>query len=77
MSYGTQQIFQALSGLMMLVAYVVVAWLLSAVTTAAVVLCGIVLVFGLSSQCRERRAGPFLRKYGITGFGDRIEVRTA
>jgi ATP-binding cassette subfamily C protein len=54
-SYGTQQMFQALAGLMVLVAYVVVAWLLSAVTTAAVVLCGIVLIFGLKNKISVSR----------------------
>jgi len=54
-SYGTQQIFQGMAGLMVLVAYVVVAWLLSAVTTAAVVLCGIVLIFGLKNKISVSR----------------------
>jgi ATP-binding cassette, subfamily C, bacterial len=48
--YGTQQIFQGLTGLMVLFVYFVVAWLLSAVTTAAVILCGIILVFGLKNK---------------------------
>ena len=47
--------FQALAGLMVLVAYVVVAWLLSAVTTAAVVLCDIVLIFGLKNKISVSR----------------------
>jgi ATP-binding cassette subfamily C protein len=54
-SYGTQQILQGMAGLMVLVAYLVVAWLLSAVTTAAVVLCGIVLVFGLKNKLSVSR----------------------
>jgi len=54
-SYGTQQIFQGLAGMMVLFVYFVVAWLLSAVTTAAVVLCGIVLVFGLKNKLSVSR----------------------
>jgi len=54
-SYGTQQMFQGLSGLLVLAAYVVVAWLLSAVTTAAVVLCGIALIFGLKNKISVSR----------------------
>ena len=54
-SYGTQLLFSGLSGVMVLVAYVVVAWLLSAVTTAAVVLCGIVLIFGLKNKISVSR----------------------
>jgi hypothetical protein len=49
-SYGAQQMFQGLAGLMVLAAYIVVAWLLSSVTTAAVVLCGIILIFGLKNK---------------------------
>jgi ATP-binding cassette subfamily C protein len=49
-SNGTQQMFQGLAGLMVLLAYFVVAWLLSAVTAAAVVLCGFALVFGLKNK---------------------------
>ena len=54
-SYGTQQLFQGLAGVLVLVAYVVVALLLSAVTTAAVVLCGIVLIFGLKNKISVSR----------------------
>jgi len=54
-SYGTQQMFQGLAGLMVLAAYIVVAWLLSAVTTAAVVLCGIILIFGLKNKISVSR----------------------
>jgi len=48
---------------LVLVAYVVVALLLSAVTTAAVVLCGIVLIFGLKNKISVSRekARPFLQ----------------
>jgi ATP-binding cassette subfamily C protein len=54
-SFGTQQMFQGLMGLMVLVAYFVMAWFLSAVTTAAVVLCGIVLIFGLKNKLSVSR----------------------
>jgi len=54
-SNGTQQIFQGLAGLLVLFAYVVVAWLLSAVTATAVVICGFVLVFGLKSKISVSR----------------------
>jgi len=58
-SFGTQQILSALSSVLVLLAYFVVAWLLSATVTAAVVVCGIVLVFGLKNKLtlsRERGA---------------------
>ena len=54
-SNGTQQMFQGLSGLMVLVAYFVVAWLLSPVTAAAVVICGFALVFGLKNKLSVSR----------------------
>jgi len=49
-AYGTQQILSAMSSVLVLVVYFVVAWLLSPTVTAAVVVCGIVLVFGLKSK---------------------------
>lgn len=48
--YGGQQIISTLSSALVLLVYFLVAWLLSAMVTAAVVICGIVLVFGLKGK---------------------------
>jgi ATP-binding cassette subfamily C protein len=56
-AFGTQGILSVLSSVLVLVVYFVVAWLLSATVSAAVVVCGIVLVFGLKNKLtlsRER-----------------------
>lgn len=49
-AYGTQAILSVLSSVLLLLVYFAVAWLLSATVTAAVVICGIVLVFGLKNK---------------------------
>jgi ATP-binding cassette subfamily C protein len=49
-SYGTQQILQGLAGTIVLIIYFFVAWELSAATTAAVALCGVILIIVLKGK---------------------------
>jgi ATP-binding cassette subfamily C protein len=73
-SSGAQTILSVLSSVLVLLVYLIVAWLLSPAITAVVVVCGIVLVFGLKNKLKiSRKRGTELSADVNEMYGTLIE----